>query len=111
MSSGTGHFIAQRVSAVVLAVLGCWFAVAIVGLDSLTFLDAQRFVADRINASLLAALIATMAFHSWLGIEMVLQDYIHTNRLLRASLTLSSVAHVGFAIAAIIAIYLIGSGA
>ncbi len=110
MSGGTGHFIAQRASAIALALLGCWLAVAFVGLESFTYIDAHRFVADGTNAILLGALVATMAFHSWLGVEVVLEDYVHAKGLLRFSLAMSGIAHGVLAVAAIGAIYLIGGG-
>lgn len=110
MSGGTGHFIAQRASAIALALLGCWFAVALASLDGFTYPDAHRFVADGTNAVLLGALVAAMAYHSWLGIEVVLEDYVHAKGLLRFSLAMSGIAHGVLAIAAIGAIYMIRSG-
>lgn len=110
MSSGTGHFIAQRASAIALALLGCWFAVALAGLDSFTYVDAHPFVADGTNAILLGLLVATTAYHSWLGVEVVLEDYVHAKGLLRFSLAISAIAHGVLAIAAIVAIYRIGGG-
>ncbi len=36
---GTEHFIAQRVSAVALTLLGVWFIISLVNLESFTYLD------------------------------------------------------------------------
>ena len=110
MSSGTGLFIAQRGSAIVLALLGCWFAFSLAGLDSFTYLDAQQFVAQRMNAVLLSVLCIAAAFHSYLGIEVVIEDYVHAKGLRNFSLLLSRLAHLLVAVLAINAIVQIGIG-
>jgi succinate dehydrogenase / fumarate reductase membrane anchor subunit len=76
--SGTEHFWIQRVTAVVLALLVPWLIgllVSMVGAE----LDAVRAtVAKPWNAILLAGFVVALFWHAKLGIQVVIEDYVHT---------------------------------
>jgi len=111
MSSATGHFIAQRISAVVLAVLGLWFAGSIHGLHGFDHATVLAFVAQPLNSIMLALMSATIAYHSYLGVQVVIEDYVHGRRLNAGALLASRIAHVLLGLVAIYAIYSAGFGA
>lgn len=108
---GTEHFMGQRISAVALALLGCWFVLSLVNLDSFTYLDVIRFIASPKNSVLLASLCLAMSYHSYLGVQVVIEDYVHAHGLKLLSLLASRFAHIVVAIAAVYAILRIGLGA
>lgn len=105
---GTRHFVAQRVSAVALALLGPWFAISLLRLDSMTFLDVTRFVAQPVNGVLMMLLCVTLALHSYLGVQVVIEDYVHSDGRKLTYLLLSRFAHVLLAVAAAYAVLRIG---
>jgi succinate dehydrogenase / fumarate reductase membrane anchor subunit len=107
---GTDHWWAQRVSAVALLFLGGWFGYSLVRLESQTYLDVIRFIDQPLNAVLLALFSLTLAYHSYLGVQVVIEDYVHTPGTKVVSLLLSRFAHVFVAIAAVYAILIIGIG-
>ena len=107
---GTEHFMAQRVSAIALAVLGCWFLVSLLRLDSLTYLDVIIFVAQPLNSILLALFCITVSYHSYLGVQVVIEDYVHAHGLKLVVLIVSKFAHVFIAVATLYAILNIGLG-
>ena len=111
MSGATGHFVAQRVSAVVLVFLGLWFAWSISSLSSLDHEIVFAFAAKPLNGVLLALLCTTLAYHSYLGMQVVIDDYVHTTPLHSISLLVSRYAHLIFGLVSIYAIYTIGFGA
>ena len=111
MSTATGHFIAQRVSAVILAILGLWFAVSLHGMGSFDNGTVSAFIAQPLNGALLLLLSLTMAYHSHLGVEVVIDDYVHAPGWNAAALLTSRVAHSLLALIALYAIYRIGFGA
>jgi succinate dehydrogenase / fumarate reductase membrane anchor subunit len=76
---GTGHFIAQRTTAVALLPLLTWFVWSALGLDG--YADARSFVAQPFNAVLLAALVVCVFQHAHLGVQVVIEDYIHVRWL------------------------------
>jgi succinate dehydrogenase / fumarate reductase membrane anchor subunit len=111
VNSGTGHFVAQRVTAIALILLGPWFAISISGLDSLEHVIVMAFIAEPLNGVLLALLCATLAYHSYLGVQVVIDDYVHGAVLNKSSLIISRIAHLVVALVAVYAIFGIGSGA
>ena len=106
--AGTEHFIAQRVSAIALLLLGSWFLYRLFTFDSFAFLDVVRFIGNPLNGIFLTLLVLTLAYHSWLGIQVVVEDYVHAPLLKAASLIVARFAHVLVAVAAVYAILLIG---
>jgi succinate dehydrogenase / fumarate reductase membrane anchor subunit len=107
---GTDHWWGQRVSAVALLILGSWFVYSLVGLESLTCLDVIRLIGVPLNGVLLSLLSITLAYHSYLGVQVVIEDYVHAPGTKVVSLLLSRFAHVFVAIAAVYAILVIGIG-
>ena len=108
---GTDHWWGQRVSGVALVLLGAWFVVALVGLPSLEHYAVVDFIGRPINTVLLALLCLTVAYHSYLGVQVVIEDYVHSHGLKISALVLSSFVHVFVAVVSIYAILRIGLGA
>ena len=108
---GTEHWWGQRVSGVALVLLGPWFAVSLAMLPSLGYADVHAFVAELPNPVFLILLCLTMAYHSYLGVQVVIEDYVHGHGAKVLSLVLSRFAHVFFAGVGVFAILKIGIGA
>lgn len=108
---GTGHFWAQRLSGIALILLGVWFAYSLATMASFTHEDAVAFIGAPINGVLLLLLVLTVAYHSYLGVQVVIEDYIIAHGLKLLSLILSRFAHVFLAVASIYAILKIGFSA
>jgi len=108
---GTAHWWSQRVSAVGLALLGLWFAAALIGLDTFSYRDVTAFVSDPLNAVLLSLFVATALYHSLLGVQVVIEDYVHGGGLKVASLLLIKFVHVLAGALGVFAILRVGFGA
>jgi succinate dehydrogenase membrane anchor subunit len=108
---GTGHFWGQRLSGIGLLILGLWFVYSVLTIPGFTHADALAFIGAPLNSVLLMLLVVTMAHHSVLGVQVVIEDYVHGHGLKLASLIISRFAHTFLAVAAIYAIIKIGSGA
>ncbi len=108
---GTGHFWGQRLSGIGLLILGLWFVYATLTIPGFTHADAVTFIGAPLNGVLLLLLVVTMAYHSILGVQVVIEDYVHGHGLKLASLIISRFAHTFLAVAAIYAIIKIGLGA
>jgi len=74
--SGSGHWYSQRVTAVAVAVLGLWFIIALASVGSLEFTAVTHWLARPLNAALCALLLVACAQHAWLGLQVVIEDYI-----------------------------------
>ena len=108
---GTGHFWGQRLSGIGLLVLGLWFAYSVLVMPGFTHADALAFIGAPLNGVLLLLLVVAMSYHSTLGVQVVIEDYVHGHGLKLASLIISRFAHTFLAVAAIYAIIKIGLGA
>ena len=72
---GTGHWWAQRVSAAGLGLLALWFGVALAGLDLSNHGAVTAWLSAPVNTLLVILLVAVGAYHSWLGVRVVIEDY------------------------------------
>jgi succinate dehydrogenase / fumarate reductase membrane anchor subunit len=76
--TGTGHFWVQRVTAVALALLIPWLVwvlFSIAGGDSTHAIDVLR---RPWNAILMGAFLVALFWHAKLGMQVVIEDYVHT---------------------------------
>ena len=74
---GVGHWWLQRLTAVALALLTpwfIWFAVAQVGADQG---QVRAAIAAPLTAALLLSYVIALFWHAHLGLQVVVEDYIH----------------------------------
>lgn len=108
--SGTEHFIHQRLTATALVFLGIWFIYLLVSLVGADHATAVETVSKPWNAVLLVGLLVAMFWHAQLGLQVVLEDYIHNSLLaLALQVTVKFVAVLG-AIVSIFAVARIALG-
>ena len=72
---GPAHWWAQRVSAVGTALLAVWFASGVIGVDLGDQAAVAAWVSRPLNSVLMILLVATMSYHSNLGVRVVIEDY------------------------------------
>ncbi|MEJ1969922.1 MAG: succinate dehydrogenase, hydrophobic membrane anchor protein [Rhizomicrobium sp.] len=75
--SGVTHFWRQRVTAAALIPLAIWFAVSGLGLIGAHEAATLAFLSQPLNAILMAAFVLIMVYHMALGLQVVIDDYIH----------------------------------
>lgn len=85
---GTNHWLAQRISAVLLAPLSVWFLVCFWPVLGQEYADARVYIAQPLHAFLLLTFVLTLIYHALLGVQVVIEDYIHT-RWLEVSLQIA----------------------
>jgi len=76
--SGTGHFWRERVSAAALIPLSLWFAYAAIGLAGTTTSAPLQFFAQPVNAFLMASFVIISLYHAAMGVQVVIDDYVHS---------------------------------
>ncbi|HKD48840.1 MAG TPA: succinate dehydrogenase, hydrophobic membrane anchor protein [Rhizomicrobium sp.] len=76
--SGTGHFWRERLTSVALIPLSLWFAYAVLGLIDTNEVAVVSFLAHPWNAILMAAFVVISFYHLSLGLQVVIDDYVHT---------------------------------
>lgn len=86
--SGTGHFWRERLTSVALIPLSLWFAYAVLGLAGTNEVVVVSFLAHPWNAILMAAFAVISFYHLSLGLQVVIDDYVHTTGIKLALLIL-----------------------
>lgn len=89
---GTRHWWAQRLTAVALVPLVLWFIASILHLVATPRATVAHWMAHPVNAALLAALVIATFHHMQLGLQVVIEDYVHHDRARMALLLLVKAA-------------------
>ena len=78
---GTGHWWAQRLTAIALVPLTLWFTASVIALAGADLAAVRAWIANPVSAVLLLVLIAATFHHAQLGTQVVIEDYVHTEWL------------------------------
>jgi succinate dehydrogenase / fumarate reductase membrane anchor subunit len=76
---GTGHWWAQRVSAVALIPLTLWFLLSLLALPALDYATVRAWLSVPLSGLLAVLLVAVLTYHSYLGTTVVIEDYVHAS--------------------------------
>ena len=76
--SGTGHFWRERVTALALIPLSLWFLYVMLGMVGASVVTPAQFFQHPWNGALMAAFISFSLYHASLGLQVVIEDYVHT---------------------------------
>lgn len=76
---GVEHWWAQRLTALALVPLVLWFVISIVGLIGADRAAMVAWVGHPINAVLLVLLLIATFYHAQLGLQVVIEDYVHSH--------------------------------
>jgi succinate dehydrogenase / fumarate reductase membrane anchor subunit len=79
--NGTQHFILQRISAVILALLTPWLLWLLITLIPADYATVRATLAHPCNAVLLLSFLLALFWHSRLGVQVVIEDYVHHHGL------------------------------
>ena len=101
--NGVQHWWAQRASAMALAPLALWLLCSLAALPLADHASVAHWIGGGWHPVLLVLLVAVGAWHSQLGLQVVIEDYVHGTPK-TALLLLSLYGHVMVAAAGIYAV-------
>jgi succinate dehydrogenase / fumarate reductase, membrane anchor subunit len=108
--TGTEHFVMQRLTATALVPLTIWFLIFVLSLMNADYVAATEAVSKPWNAVLLVGFLVAAFWHAQLGLQVVLEDYIHNSLLaLALQTTVKFIAVLG-AIVSVFAVARIALG-
>jgi succinate dehydrogenase / fumarate reductase membrane anchor subunit len=108
--TGTEHFVLQRLTATALVPLTIWFLIFVLSLINADYVTAADAVSKPWNAVLLVGFLVAMFWHAQIGLQVILEDYIHNSLLaLALQTTVKFIAVLG-AIVSVFAVARIALG-
>jgi len=107
---GVGHWWTQRLTAIALVVLVLWFVVLVLGLLGHDYQAVRASIARPWNALLMIAFIIAAFWHSVLGLQVVIEDYVHTRWLEVTSMIVIKLLAVAGVLAGVLAVLRIALG-
>lgn len=90
---GVAHWWSQRVTAVALVPLTAWFLVSLCGVPLTDHAAVIIWIAAGWNPLWLALLLLAMCLHSRLGVQVVIEDYVHASAAKLTLLLMNGAAH------------------
>ncbi len=74
---GVSHWWGQRLSGLALVPLSIWFVVSLLGLTGADHAAVKDWAGSPLVATLLVLLVAAAFYHAFLGLQVVIEDYVH----------------------------------
>jgi len=101
---GTAHWCAQRLTALALVPLVLWFVISILRLVGAGRAAVVDWLDSPVSAGLMILLIVATFHHAQLGVQVVIEDYVHNEAAKIASIILVKFAALILGLAAVLAV-------
>jgi len=102
--TGASHWLAERATGLALVPLSLWFIYSILSLLGAPRAAVVAWGGHMVNATLLLALVLIMFHHMAMGLQVVMEDYIHSEKRRLVSVLLMKAVVGLFGLAATLAI-------
>ena len=107
---GTRHWWAQRVTAAALVPLGVGFVVMMLALLASDYHGARAALSHPVAAALWILFAVALFHHAQLGLQVVLEDYVHSRGLKIAGIVAIKLAAMALGAVSIVSILRISAG-
>ena len=107
---GAGHWVLQRFTAVANLLLVLWLVLFALAHAGAGYAELRAGLASPLNATALVLLCLSTIQHARLGVQVVLEDYVHDERVKLASLLALNLAAAALAALALVATLKIAVG-
>ncbi len=101
---GVEHWWLQRITAVALVPLSLWFVIAVIRLVGADFDSVRDWFGSPLPAILLVLLLIATFYHASLGLQVVIEDYVHTELAKLGLVVVVRLACFALAVAGIFAV-------
>ena len=104
---GVGHWWAQRVTAIALVPLSIWFVIAVISLLGVDHAEYQTWIGQFGNALLMILTVLVLFYHAHLGMQVVIEDYVHGEAARVITLVLVKFVLAALAASCVLAVVLV----
>ena len=101
---GVGHWWAQRLTAIALVPLCLWLVISVIRLSRLDYVGLHHWFANPGNSTLMILLAATAFYHGQLGLQVVIEDYVHKESIRIACLIVVKLLSVMLGVFSVVSI-------
>jgi len=107
---GVSHWWSQRVTAIALVPLCLWLVVSVIGLVGADHAAVVAWLQSPVQTALLVLLLIAMFYHAKLGLQVVIEDYVHAEGTKTATLIAMNFVVVFLAATAVMSVLRIAFG-
>jgi succinate dehydrogenase / fumarate reductase, membrane anchor subunit len=108
--SGLQHWKMQRLTAIANVLLVLWFMFSAMALSGSGYEQVRAWLGSPVTASLVVLLIISTFYHARLGLQVVVEDYVHHEGARIASLVAIALIVLALAVACIVAVLTVAVG-
>lgn len=108
--SGVEHWWVQRLTAVALVPLTIWFIISLLSHVGTDYANVIAWLSSPIQAMLMILYLTAIFYHSQLGLQVVIEDYVHTEWLKITSIVVLQFANILLAVLSILSVLMIVLG-
>jgi len=101
---GTHHFIMQRLTAIALVPLLIWFAFSLASISGGDYQSVVEWVRSPFVTIMLVLLVIAGFYHAALGLQVIIEDYIHVKYLELIALIATKLIFFALGAATVVAI-------
>ncbi|MGC2856495.1 succinate dehydrogenase, hydrophobic membrane anchor protein [Novispirillum sp. DQ9] len=107
---GVHHWWSQRLTAVAMVPLIFWFVVAVIGNVGADYDAMRAWLGAPINATLLILLLVALFHHAQLGLQVVIEDYVHCHAVKTAGIIATKLLAVALGAYAVVSVLFVAIG-
>jgi len=107
---GVQHWWAQRMTALALIPLSLWFVASIVFMIDVDHATAMWWLGSPVTLGLMSIFLVALIYHAVLGLQVVIEDYVHHEGWKLGLVVLMNLLVVAFAVAGLASIFFLAMG-
>ncbi|GGB54901.1 succinate dehydrogenase, hydrophobic membrane anchor protein [Tistrella sp. BH-R2-4] len=107
---GVHHWWMQRVTAAAMVPLTLWFVISIIAHLGAGRLEIVGWLSSPVSAALMIAFLVALFWHAKLGLQVVIEDYVHNEAVKVASLTAMTFAVIIVGLACVVSVLKLAFG-
>jgi succinate dehydrogenase / fumarate reductase membrane anchor subunit len=101
---GVAHFKKIRVTSIASVFLTLWFVWSAVGLSGAGYAEVTAWLGSTLNATLMILFVVVNFWHAQLGVQTIIEDYVHHTLIKTVSLIALAFVTYGFGAASVVAV-------
>jgi succinate dehydrogenase / fumarate reductase membrane anchor subunit len=108
--TGTRRWMAERLTAIASLILILWFTFSAMALSGADYAEVRASLASPVAATLMILLILSVFYHAQLGLQVVIEDYVHHGGLKLAAIIAVTLGLLALGAACVVAVLHVSIG-